>query len=302
MKKLGIFAVIILAVGYIFQHPIANAQSEGGPTVEQQDTSNFIKTSGVIQDIETKKDAVTLTVATEEKEPIITILKLTDETLLFNSGTTKSVEKEVFQKGQSIDAYYDKNKPMLMIYPAQISPELVIVQDKEKIGSVKVSKFDDSFLSLDKELKLNIGEETILENEQGEKIKQEDLKGKELVVFYTITTMSIPAQTPPSKIIAIDYLSPEMKEIQNIIEQDHFIQNGTRMIPLQKVGEHLGYVVLTFSKGKGTYMKLGNSSLIITSENKKYSYNRSLRQFTEKPVLKNNKTYVSEDILEVLIP
>lgn len=302
MKKRSIIAVALLVAGLSFYQPVANAQSENETTVEQKDTTNFMKSSGVIKDIEMKDGIVTMTVESEEKEPQITMFKLNDDTLLFNSGTTKAVEKEAFQKGQRIDAYYDKNKPMIMIYPAQIYPELVIVHDEEKIGSVKVSKFDDEFVSLDKELKLNIGEETILVNEKGEKIEKEDLKGKELVVFYTITTMSIPAQTPPSKIVAINYLSPEMKEIQTIIEQDHFMQNGTKMIPLKKVGEHLSYVVLTYSKGNGTYLKLDNSSLIITIGDKTYSHNRSLRQFTENPILKNNKTYVSEDILEVLVP
>ena len=156
-------------------------------------------------------------------------------------GTTKTVEKEAFKKGQRIDAYYDKNKPMLMIYPAQIFPELVIMHDEGDTGSVKVSKFNDEFLSLDKELKLNIEEETILENEKGEKIDQADLSGKELIVFYNISTKSIPAQTAPTKIIAINSLSPEMKEIQTIIDNDHFMQNGTKMIPLKKVAEQLGY-------------------------------------------------------------
>ena len=61
-------------------------------------------------------------------------------------------------------------------------------------------------------------------------------------------------------------------------------------------------VVLTYSKRLGTYLKLENSSLIITAGDKTYYYNRSLQQFGETPVLKDGKTYVSEDILEVLIP
>lgn len=272
----------------------------GEPLTE--DTSDFIKSSGKIKDVASKDGKVTLTVETEEKEPITTIFTIDNDTLAFNSGTTKAIQKESFQKGQRIDAYYDKNKPMILIYPARISPELVIVHDEEKMGSVKVSKFDEEFLSLDKELKLNIGEETILVNEKGEKIEQADLEGKELVVFYTITTMSIPAQTPPSKIVALSNLSPEMTEVQHIIEEDHFVQNGTKMIPLVKVAEQLDYQVLTYSKRFGTYLKRGNSSLIITVGDKTYSYNRSLRQFAENPVLKNDKTYVSEDILEVLLP
>ncbi|MFF2753775.1 stalk domain-containing protein [Psychrobacillus sp. NPDC058041] len=268
--------------------------------LKQEDTTNYMKFSGIIKGIATQDGKAILTVDTEEKEPQTTIFTITDNTLLFNSGTTKTVKKETFKKGQRLDAYYDKNKPMILIYPAQITPELVIVQDEEKLGTVKVSKFDDEFLSLDKELKLNIGKETLLVNEKGEKIKQEDLKGKELVVFYTIMTMSIPAQTPPSKIVAINYLSPGMKEVLNIIEMDHFIQNGTKMIPLSKVAEQLGYEVKTNSKRFSTTLSLGNSTIKVTRGKKTYSYNKSIQQFKEKPVIKNNKIYVSEDILELL--
>ena len=222
MKKRSIVVVALLVAGLSFYQPVVNAQSENETTMEQNDTTNFIKSSGLIKEIETKDGIVTLTVESEEIEPQITMFKLNDETFMFNSESTKAVEKEAFQKGQRIDAYYDKNKPMIMIYPAQIYPELVIVHDEEKIGSVKVSKFDEELLSLDKELKLNIGEETLLVNEKGEELEQADLNGKELVVFYTITTMSIPAQTPPTKVIALNNLSPEMKEVQTIIEKDYF--------------------------------------------------------------------------------
>ncbi|TQR21603.1 stalk domain-containing protein [Psychrobacillus vulpis] len=270
-------------------------------SMSQEDTSNYMKSSGIIKDVSKKDGKVTLTVVTEEKEPQTTIFTINKDTLAYNSGTAKATQKESIKKGQRIDAYYDKNKPMILIYPAQISPELVILHDEKKLGSVKVAKFDDEFLSLDKELKLNIGKETVLVNEKGEKIEKEDLHGKELVVFYTITTMSIPAQTPPNKIVAINYLSPEIKEVQNIIEKDHYMQNGTKMIPLKKVAEYLGYDVKSHPKKGSNILTLGNSSLTITLGEKTYSYNRSLRQFAEKPILKNNNIYVSEDILELLI-
>lgn len=270
--------------------------------LSEEDSTNFMQSSGIIKEVSSKDGKVTLTVETEEEAPTTTIFIIENDTMLFDSGTTKEVKKESFKKGQRIDAYYDKNKPMLAIYPARITPELVILQNEEQMGSVKVSKFDEEFLSLDKELKLNIGKETTLVNEKGEKIELADLQGKELVVFYTITTMSIPAQTPPNKIIALNNPSSEMEGIQSIIKEDSFMRNETKMIPLRKVAEQLGYDVLSYSKNYGTFLKRGNSTLIITRDEKMYSYNRSLRQFAEKPVLHNNVIYVSEDILEVLLP
>lgn len=297
MKKLSVFAVALLMATLVFNQSLANAETGN----DQKDTTNFMKASGVITDIVKSDNMVTLTVETEVKEPLITILKVKDDVLLFNSGTTKTVEKESFEKGQRVDAYYDKNKPMILIYPAQITPELVIVRDSEKLGFVKVSKFDDNLLSLDNELKLNIAKETILVNEKGEKIEREELNNKELVVFYTNTTRSIPAQTTPSKIATINYLSAEMKEVQDLIDEDHFMQNGMKMIPLREVAEHFGYEVRIHPLRSSTFLSKGNSSISIKRGQKAYTYNKSLRQFVEKPVLKNNNMYVSEDILELFI-
>ena len=268
---------------------------------QEQEPSNFMKSSGIIKNIVSKNDKVTLTVESDEKEPQTTIFTITEDTLVYNSGTTKTIQKNSFKKGERIDAYYDKNKPMILIYPPQISPELVITHDEKKAGNVKVSKFDDQFVSLDNELKLNIGKETVLVNEQGKKVKQQDLTGKELVVFYTNTTRSIPAQTTPSKIVAINYLSPEMKEVQKIIEKDSFIQNGTKMIPLEKVAEQLGYEVSKRPVRNSVSLSLGNSSITVMVGEKTYHYNKSLRQFSEKPILKKKTLYVSEEILEILI-
>ena len=190
-----------------------------------------------------------------------------------------------------MEAYYDKNKPMILIYPAQITPELFFVMDEEEPVSVKVGKFDEDFLSLDKELKLNIGEKTTLLNQQGEKIEMAELKGKELVVFYSITTMSLPPQTPPTKIIALDPLTDEetVEEEENqefrrqfwtMIENDHYVKDGIKMIPLRKVAEELGYFVLSQPKTNGAFLTKGNLSFTITRGEKSYGFNKSLQQFT----------------------
>jgi len=162
---------------------------------------------------------------------------------------------------------------------------------------------------------LNIGEETPLFNQQGEAIEMKDLHGKELMVFYSITTMSLPPQTPPTKVIALDNATeeapgeetpevkpdPEVTVVDEIIANDHYMKNGVKMIPLRKVAEQLGYKVLSQAKTNGALVTLENSSFTITRGEKMYGYNKSLRQFEVAPELKDKKTYVSEDFLELLI-
>jgi len=272
------------------------------PSLNVEDTSNYAKYSGVITEITNDTDQLALTVVTEEDEPITTIFTFDEKVLFFKGTKSESVKKESFQIGQKVEAYYDKNKPRILIYPARITPELIVIPSEEEFSFVKVAKFDQNLLSLDHELQLSISEETKMLNEKGEVVTQKDIEGKELVVFYSFTKRGmegIPDQTTPSKIIAISYISLDLKKI---IENDHFIQNGTKMIPLRKVAEQLGYEVKSYTTPKQRLVELtkGNSSIKVFRDTKAYSYNKSLQLFSEKPVLKDKKTYVPEEILEII--
>ena len=134
------------------------------------------------------------------------------------------------KKGATIAAYYDKNKPMILIYPTTVTPEIVVVNDEKVFGEVKISQFDKDFLSLDGELKLNIGEDTPLFNQQGKAIELKELHGKELMVFYSITTRSLPPQTPPTKIIALDNATVEVPEVKPKYPQAYKISSPTTII------------------------------------------------------------------------
>lgn len=324
MKKISTIALAALLAGSTLGSYSALAQEDSTPAIkdkereEVQNTTNYMKATGVIQEIEKETDGIRLTIENEDK--LITILRINDESLLFNNATTNQLKLADLKKGAIVEAYYDKNKPMIMIYPATVTPEIVIVKDGKDFGSVKISQFDKNFLSLDGELKLNIGEETPLFNRQGEAIELDDLQGKELVVFYSITTMSLPPQTPPTKVIALDNETveapgevapevtpePEVKPeestgVEEIIANDHYMKNGVKMIPLRKVAERLSYKVTSQPKVNGVLVTLQNSSFTITRGEKMYGYNKSLRQFEIAPELKGMKTYVSEDFLELLI-
>ncbi|MFJ7936194.1 stalk domain-containing protein [Sporosarcina sp. NPDC096371] len=301
MKKISTIAMAALLAGSTVGGYSALAQENVAPIaadkelVQVQNTTNFMKATGIIQEIEQQKDGIRVTIENEEK--IVTILNINKDSLLFNSGTTNGLKQEDLKKGAEVEAYFDKNKPMILIYPTTVTPEIVIVKDEKAYGEVKISQFDKDFLSLDGELKLNIGEETPLFNQQGQAIEMKDLQGKELMVFYSITTRSLPPQTPPTKIIALDNTTG----VDEIIANDHYIKDGVKMIPLRKVAEQLGYNVKHEPKINGAIVTLQNSSFTITRGEKTYGYNKSIQKFEVAPELKDMKTYVSEDFLELLI-
>ncbi|MED4350808.1 copper amine oxidase N-terminal domain-containing protein [Schinkia azotoformans] len=310
MKKLNTLTIAALVSGpFLFQAPVS-AQSIApvnlpvmpiAENVQQQDVSNFMKVSGVISKV-IKDDANLPKLIVEDKEKTTeTHLNITDEALIFNSSTTEQLKRDSLKEGLLIDAYYDKHKPMLMIYPPRITPEIVIVNDEEKTGNVKVGLFDDNLVSLDNDLKLNIGEKTVILNEKGKNISAEELKGKELIVFYTVSTKSIPAQTTPTKIIALDIAQKHMlEEAQFAIGDDYYMEKGEKMIPIRKVAEHFGYKVEWQNKSATIEIRQQNRSFLISIGKEQYSYNKSLRYFKVVPEIKNGKAYVPEEILDIL--
>jgi hypothetical protein len=309
MKRIGTIALAALIAGSVVGGNSAQAQEETAQAIneKEQATTNFMSATGIIQEIEKEEAGIRVTI--ENEDEMITILRLNDDSLLFNSGTAKSLKLVDLKKGATVEAYYDKNKPMILIYPTTVTPEMVIANDEEVYGEVKVSLFDKEFLSLDGELKLNIGEDTALFNQQGTAIEQKELNGKELMVFYSITTKSLPPQTPPTKIIALDNATVEAPEVepevstgvQDIIANDHYIKDGVKMIPLRKVAEHLGYDVLSQPKVNGVFVSQDTISFTIKRGDNHYGYNKSNHKFEVAPELKGMKTYVSEDFLELLI-
>lgn len=266
--------------------------------VQLEDSTNYIKFTGVISELNPIDQSITLIVQNEENSTQM-IFPVTDEVLLLNSSTTEELEKAAMEKGLHVEVYYDKNKPMPLIYPATITPKVIVVQDKE-IGQVKLSKFDDNLISLDHELKLNLSEDTVLLNEQGERIKEDELHGKELIVFYTFSTKSIPAQTSPKKIIALDYANEPGMKIEQLINEDHYIKEGTKMIPVRKVAEHLGCSVEWDQESSRVIVSKQNQSFTISIGEKAYGYNRSIRYFDVTPEMLNGRTYVPVEFLQLL--
>lgn len=307
MKKIGAVALTALLASSAWTTYSVQAKEGSVQLVNEEvkDATNFMKTNGVITNIEARKD--TLMVTIENEAGIISVLQINEKSLLVHSKTTENFSENQLKIGMTVEAYFDKNKPMILIYPAQYTPELIVVNDEEQASSVKVNKFDTDFLSLDKELKLNISEDTVLVNQQGKKIDVADLKNKELVVFYTVTTRSIPAQTTPSKIIAMDELKDdsqkeEMADVWKIIDNDHYMKDGVKMIPLRKVAEVLGYHVVSQGDINGALVIKDNRSFTITRGEKMYGLNKSLQQFSVAPeLIGGNKTYVSEDFLDMLL-
>lgn len=116
------------------------------------------------------------------------------------SKNTYVVDNAEIKEGTVITGFYDATGPMIMIYPPQYSAEVVAVVEKGQ--NIKVDRFDENLLSSDLWLKLNISKDTEIITEDG-KAFNGNLKNRNLIVFYGVTTKSIPAQTTPNKIVVL---------------------------------------------------------------------------------------------------
>lgn len=116
------------------------------------------------------------------------------------SPTTYFLDRVMVSIGDRVTGFYDVNVPVILIYPPQYQA-LIIVKDNP-YQNVKVDYFDNQLVSSDGQLQLNISNYTsiLLPNDQPFTL---NTANRNLLVVYGPTTMSIPAQTTPYKIIVL---------------------------------------------------------------------------------------------------
>ncbi|BDH61442.1 hypothetical protein MTP04_15720 [Lysinibacillus sp. PLM2] len=266
---------------------------------------NFIQIEGVIGEITKEPSGLSFVSVKTEGEPFY--FYFDDKTVILNNAG----EEVTLKEGMEFTAYVDSSKPMIMIYPPRYSPEVVIVQTEEA-GTVQYDQFDKNFLNKNKDLVIHVNEKTEITNLSGTKLSKEDIVGEDVVIFYDIVLKSYPGQTSPSNIIVLKYDEeesnppvdkPELTNVEKaykIAEEDFYVVNDVKMVPLRLIAEQLGYTVS--SNGKGAIVSKGALSYTITRGTKSYGYNKAIQYFEEKPaLLEKGKTYVPYEFLEILV-
>ncbi|MGF7058228.1 copper amine oxidase N-terminal domain-containing protein [Brassicibacter mesophilus] len=266
---------------------------------------DYMRVEGTIKEVRSHEGKLSILVQNGDEEGSgEMVFNISDELLIINQSSKDSFDKKELKEGLKIEAFYRKDVPMIMVYPPQISPDLLIINSEDEAGSIEYSRFNEELVNEDNSLKLNISDETSIVSQYGEKLTKEELSNKELVVFYTITTRSIPAQTNPEKIIVLEHEESSEEdnsdEIDDLIKDDIYYKDEIKMIPLRKVAEHLGYKVEWKNETRSAILTKRNSSFSVSIGKKEYGFNKSLRQFEIAPEIKNNNAYVPDSLLELL--
>ena len=97
-------------------------------------------------------------------------------------------------EGMEVAVVYSANSPMGMSLPPYLGSVTAVVANADA-DNMMVGHFGDDLTDKTNKLQLNISDETRILNMEGAKIKlsAEDVKNQDALVFYDITTRSIPA-------------------------------------------------------------------------------------------------------------
>lgn len=169
----------------------------------------------------------------------------------------------------------------------------IVITNEEAQTSIYVDTFnksEDALVSADGELVLN------MEN-------AEEYDGKKLLVFYNFTTMSIPAQTNPIKVVVLEDVEAAEKvtisfnvgsSIVNIngedveVEKPYIVGVGVTLVPIRVISESFGAEVKWDGDTKTVTVIDGDTTIVVTVGSKTATVNGEEKELEEAPELTEN--------------
>ena len=192
-------------------------------------------------------------------------------------------------EGMEVAVVYDAFGPMGMSMPPYLGQVTAVVANANA-GFFTVGHFDNDLTDMKNMLKLNISENTDIQNLQGARIRltAEDVKGQDALVFYGATTRSIPAQTTPSFVLLLTTAEVPTGATE--------LETAT-MVPLRETAEANGYTVKWQGKNKPILLEKDGVSMEITVGSDTDVVDGDMAMKAAMPSeLKGGVTFVSSDI------
>ncbi|MFG6384241.1 MAG: hypothetical protein K1V96_08300 [Lachnospiraceae bacterium] len=118
----------------------------------------------------------------------------------FISSKTIVIGDTRLRPGMPIAAFYDSDLPVPLIYPPQYQAEIITPLRNNEIVTLKF--FNRNLIASDNSLQLNLDRNTDISTLNGQRYSC-SIGRNFLLVYYTVTTRSIPPQTTPRKIIVL---------------------------------------------------------------------------------------------------
>lgn len=250
-------------------------------------------------------------------------LKITDDTLVYdNLGNKKALSD--LTDGSKITVFTGSYEPTPLILPVQYTANIIIINgDKE--GNVNADTYladEEGYTNAANTLNIATADDTKIVD-KNEKEYKGDLDKNDLIVFYGVSTKSIPAQTTPTKVVVLGENEIALKQIEaaknatpaptaapevtetpqvsyaglvNVVigdknVSDVYAKDNTTMVPLREVAEAAGFTVTWDTENRAVILNDGVYSLKI-GENSYVKGKMMPLTLSAAPEIVNDLTYV----------
>lgn len=256
-------------------------------------------------------------------------LKITDDTLVYdNLGNKKALSD--LTDGSKITVFTGSYEPTPLILPVQYTANVIIINgDKE--GNVNADTYladEEGYTNAANTLKIVAADDTKIVDKD-EKEYKGDINKNDLIVFYDVSTKSIPAQTTPTKVVVLGKNEIALKQIEaaknatpaptaapettvapevteapqvsyaglvNVVigdknVSDVYAKDNTTMVPLREVAEAAGFTVTWDAENRAVILNDGVYSLKI-GENSYVKGKMMPLTLSAAPEIVNDLTYV----------
>ena len=267
---------------------------------------------------EVSEGTISTTTNTEDAENPENEINYTvsENTLVYTvNGEKKSLED--IKKDTNIRVFTSSYSAAPMIMPPQYQADVIIINIDDAASTVNVDTYvaeGETLVSVSNSLVLNMAETTKVVDKEDKEIEG-ILENSDLIVFYSMSTRSIPPQTTPEKVVVIgenaNVVTPEATEapaettapeatvapteapvVETIKASTSFAtENGTVMVPLREIAETLGFTVEWDGATRSVMLNSGKYSLKI-DENSYVAGRMMPVELGSAPVIKKDLTFV----------
>ena len=213
-------------------------------------------------------------------------LKITDDTLVYdNLGNKKALSD--LTDGSKITVFTGSYEPTPLILPVQYTANVIIINGDQE-GNVNIDTYladEEGYTNAANTLKIATADDTKIVDKD-EKEYKGDINKNDLIVFYDVSTKSIPAQTTPTKVVVLGENEIALKQIEaaknatpaptaspkvteapqvsyaglvNVVigdknVSDVYAKDNTTMVPLREVAEAAGFTVTWMQKTEQLFL------------------------------------------------
>ena len=224
-----------------------------------------------------------------------TIFYLPKNIIVFDVATKTFVNPDNIKEGMNVSIVYPKTVPMMLSLPGRCNgAQLVIIHSQTE--NAQMGYFNEDLINEENTLALNISEQTVIMNNLGERrvFTAEDIKNKNAMVVYSITTRSIPAQTTPSFVLIMEAGLEEVQPIEN----DDIEKNHTTYRSMRQVAEVNGFEVTWDNKNKVVICNRNDEEYKFAVGSNKYFYNSDEKALEKPIILEDGKVMIADLILD----